>query len=360
MKTEKFPRQALTFREEEKSVNLAEDSTDTDEDKERRFSMIANSGKVIPNHWFWGNFAIDIEGIKVGRQKKPVLREHSNQQIVGYTDKIAIKDGQLVAEGKFSKTTRDGLEALELTDFGFPWEASVYIPPVKIERVEEGEEVEVNGHKLKGPGTVFRKSRLREVSFCVHGADEHTKVAALAEKNDLVTLEVEDDNKLKKEVKEDMDEKLTVEKLTETAPELVESLREEGKKEGLQAGMKAERARIAGIREAAFEDMEELTAKFVEDGVSVEDATRRFNEREKERKADKLADLQKSAPKTTGPGTPEEEEGGSNLSVEEKAKREFAKSAELQDEFGSEGIYVAFMKADAEGRVKILGAKEKK
>ena len=366
MKIEKLPRQALTFREPLGSIALEENKN---KDEVRRFRMVAHSGEIMLGHWFWGNFAIDLEGIQIRRQKKPALREHLSERIVGYTDKIT-KDGQLIAEGKFSRTTPDGLEVLGLADEGFPWEASIYIPPLKIERVEEGEEVEVNGRKLKGPGTVFRKSRLREVSFCALGADENTKAVALAEGSDLVTLEVEEINACrdgegtagepKMEEGGSMADTITVDKLKEDHPEAANSLLGEGKKEGLKEGAEAERARIAGIREAAFEDMGELTEKFIKDGVSVEDAVRRFNEREKERKADKLVALKDSAPKTTGPGTPEPEEESSNLSVGEKAKQEFAKSAELQEEFGSEATFVAFRKAEAEGRVKILGSKEKK
>jgi hypothetical protein len=191
---------------------------------------------------------------------------------------------------------------------------------------------------------------------------------ALAEERELVTLEVEEINACHEEAstagkpkkEEGSVEELTMEKLREENPDLAKSLLEEGKGEGREEGIKQERARIAGIRAAAFEDMGELTEKFIEDGISIEDAVRRFNEREKERKADKLAALKAHAPHTTGPGSEAPEEGSSNLSVEDKAKKEFAESPALQEEFGSEACYVAFMKAEAEGRVKILGSKETK
>src|SRR6185503_15427099 len=67
---------------------------------------------------------------------------------------------------------------------GFPWQASVGIDQGSVESVKEGTEVEVNGQKLRGPGTVFRKSTLREASFVALGADPKTSAEAFAANSD--------------------------------------------------------------------------------------------------------------------------------------------------------------------------------
>ncbi|MFH1458189.1 MAG: hypothetical protein ABIG31_03355, partial [Candidatus Omnitrophota bacterium] len=156
--TENIPKAALRFKEEDVPVEILA-SQEGEETKKRKFSMIANSGRVMLNHWLWGNLAIDLSGVSIGRKKKPALRDHNSNRIVGWTEGINIDEKRgIVAEGIFSEKTEDGVQALELADEGFPWQASIYIPPLVIERVKEGETAEVNGRKLKGPGTIFRKS----------------------------------------------------------------------------------------------------------------------------------------------------------------------------------------------------------
>jgi len=66
------------------ALRLSESSNDeckfqftegTDEESRPRFRMVANSGSIIQNHYFWQNFAIDLDGILLGRQKKAALRD---------------------------------------------------------------------------------------------------------------------------------------------------------------------------------------------------------------------------------------------------------------------------------------------
>lgn len=232
-------------------------AADEKESKPPRFQMKANSGGVVPNHWYWGNFAIDMAGIRIGRQDMPALREHNAERIVGFTDSIkADKDG-IFAQGKFSQTTEDGQKALALAREGFPWQASVYIPPTSIEKVAAGESVEVNGHTLHGPGTVFRKSILREVSFCALGADEDTSAAAMSEAQkvqldlDVISHDFGDEEK-------EMDlSKLTMDELKEARPDLVKALaaktetsapaRSEDVQTAVQQAVEAERERMEKI-----------------------------------------------------------------------------------------------------------------
>ncbi len=343
-KTKSIPKSALRFKETELPVGITELKEPDKKDK-RRFSMLAHSGKVMENHWFWGNFAIDLKGISVGRKKKPALRDHSSNRIVGWTEDIFIDDKRgVMADGIFSEKTIDGKEVLSLADEGFPWQASVYIPPLSIETIREGEEREVNGHKLKGPGTIFRKSVLREVSFCALGADENTHASAFSDKSETIDLDVEE-IKDKEEVSGMELKDLTVEVLKKERNDLVDALT----KENLEEGARLEKKRILGVlKEAkAFTGMDDLANELVENGASIEEAVAQFKDA-------RLKELEKSAPKTSGPGDDPEEGSDANLSFEEKLEREWEKEASLREEFSSKEAFIAFRKAEERGAVKIL------
>lgn len=167
---------AICFREETE-VKLADASNDS----KQRFWMVAYTGQVIPDHPYWGNLAIDLNGMQIGRQRKPVLREHDVERVVGYTDKLTTDPNRgLLAEGILTQATPDGVDVIALCQDDFPWQASMYIPPIEIEDVPADSTAQVNGYTLSGPGTIFRRSRVREVSFCVLGADENTNAVALS------------------------------------------------------------------------------------------------------------------------------------------------------------------------------------
>jgi hypothetical protein len=168
------PSRACWFSDQEGLVTFADETTDPK--KGNRFSIVGYSGEIIPNHWYWGNLAFDLSGMKFAKKKTPVLCQHDVDRRVGVASKQDIAD-QVTFEGDFlsnqdaAKVRADMLE-------GFPMEASLYVPPSVIEFVEDGAEVEVNGRTLKGPGTVFRKSTIKEVSICVFGADAGTTASA--------------------------------------------------------------------------------------------------------------------------------------------------------------------------------------
>ncbi len=297
---EHIPKAALRFREEERPVEILA-SKEGGKQEKRKFSMVAHSGRIMLNHWLWGNLAIDLSGVSIGREKKPALRDHNSNRIVGWTEGITIDENRgIVANGIFSEKTEDGREALELADEGFPWQASIYIPPLAIERVREGETAEVNGQHLKGPGTIFRKSVLREVSFCALGADEHTSATALKDRGETIDLDVQIIKNKNEEVENMELSELTVEVLKTKRSDLSEALLKEGRESGAQAnldaGAKKERERIIAILKEAkgFEGMGDLAQEAIEKGDSVETAVGKFKDK-------RLAELEKNAPSSLGP-----------------------------------------------------------
>ena len=57
-------------------------------DEKDQMDMVVYSGGMIPNHWHWGNLAIDLDGIKFPKSKYPVLENHDtgkkNYKGMGY------------------------------------------------------------------------------------------------------------------------------------------------------------------------------------------------------------------------------------------------------------------------------------
>lgn len=139
---------------------------------------------------------------------------------------------------------------------------------------------------------------------------------------------------------------LTLDMLKNERSDLADALLSEGR----EAATTKERERILGIlKEAkAFTGMDELADELVKNGASVEAAVSQFKDK-------RLKELEANAPKSPGPGADPEAEGSdANLSIEEKAAKEWEKDPKLREEFALKETYVAFKKAESEGKVKIL------
>lgn len=347
-----IPRAALSLREEVSIQQLAEGDKGP-----RRFSMLANSGEIIPNHWYWGNFAVDLSGLQVGRQKRPTLREHDRERIVGFTDSIKITDRGVEVSGVFSDT-EDARFVQARSDEGFPWEASFYVPPMLIEKVPAGMSAEVNGRTLVGPGHIFRKSKLREVSFATLGADDNTPSTALSESAD-VEIECESTGDPSMDLS-----KLTADELRNGRPDLAATFAQEGLEkvrseaeaaaksaaaEAVTAALAAERQRVAAILgEASAMGLIDEGVKFALQGIAVEAASLKLKDA-------KIAELSSKSPQSPGPNgdtTPQPEA----LSDEDKAKAEWSKDSKLRAEFrNNEAAYLAWCRANSAGLAKIYG-----
>ena len=152
----------------------------TDGDGEsNKFRIVGYSGGIIKGHWFWGNLAIDLKGTKFYKKRLAVLESHFTASRIGFTTKQKI-DGNVTFEGEFLDNDKAQEIRADIKK-GFPMEASLFCWPSVIERVQEGANVKVNGLTLKGPGAVFRKSVIKEVSMCVFGSDINTKSSALGD-----------------------------------------------------------------------------------------------------------------------------------------------------------------------------------
>lgn len=326
------------------------------------FSVVANSGEVMLNHPFWGNFAIDLDGLSIPRQDQPLLRDHDVSKILGQTKAIRVTDDkQLVAEGEFSAVTKDAEEVLALAGEGFPFQASVFVPPSAILSVETGESVEVNGHKLEGPGHVFTKSELREVTITPLGSDPNTNLALLAQGSnkgevDTVSLSV---SQLSTQPEEDMSQHEEVGEEADTVS--VQEAERLAAKAAEEATL-AERSRLAGIDElAAGTGIDaEAIAKMKSEGFTVERSAVEIVKLAKAGKAALLTALTENSPDLSAAEGEETEFTETGVAPPEPKKLTRAKleamplgearfkaewAADLdkcQSEFSGEDLYVAF------------------
>jgi len=212
---------------------------DVGDNDEKSLNMTVYSGGVIKGHYWWGDLAIDLTGIKFDRSKYPVLENHRTDKKIGFSKKPLVTD-KLELNPKTTKfvNTEASREFQQTSSDGFPYQASMYAIPSVIERVSDGEKVKVNGFTFKGPGTVWRKCLYQEASVCVFGWDTKTKSEAFSKEKVEVEYEeigkevvgggteqqLDNNNLESKEVKE---MPLTLEKLTTEAPDLLKKIQDD-------------------------------------------------------------------------------------------------------------------------------------
>jgi hypothetical protein len=178
--TKKVKGDALHFIDPDASVNVF-----ADEGEKKKLSMVSYSGGIIQNHWYWGNVAFDLKGMKIPKGSTPILEEHSLARKIGIAHKYSIKDNKLEIVDASFVTTPESEEFQKLSVEGFPYQCSIRGLPKRIEEVTEGSSTEVNGFKLKGPGHVWREWELKESSVCVFGADSNTSAKAFKEEAEI-------------------------------------------------------------------------------------------------------------------------------------------------------------------------------
>lgn len=290
-----------------------------------RFKMLAHSGKPIPDHGFFGTFAVNLSGISWPKgDRLPALLDHDSGKRIGYTDKLQITERGLEAEGVMLSNQAANEVRLD-SKAGFPWQASVRLRATKVLDIGDGEEHEVNGHKLTGPATVFEECALREVTFTAFGADPHTSAAALASR---IAGPAAAPQK---------DDTMTDKQNAPPAPPVDETkLRAEG--EG------AERLRVTTILAAAGDEQKALAAELVQKGATVQDALLALNADLRARLASKQKAAEPEA-KPLGNVPPQEKQQKLADQPEGPAKwtAQWEADEALRDEFmGSKAAWLSY------------------
>lgn len=291
------------------NVNLSADVhtfASAGEDRPYDFELVGYTGKVMEKGGWRGIFSLD--GMEAKQNKVIILREHERDRIVGSGEVVKDERG-FVVRGKFSKTTKDGLEVAGLLSEGIPLQCSVGISPQDVRFAESGEQI--NGFAVPKGMQVWDKSYVGEVSICSWGVDTDTSVHSFAKEIEMSEKELKelcdaDGGESCEGEKEKLEEtsKATQEEKVETP---VEDPKEESKEEpeketefkftqaDLDLAVAAERTRVAQIFSA--DAPMELAKEAIEKGMSEGEAFKFFWMNEKGMKQDALAEMAAEAPK---------------------------------------------------------------
>lgn len=319
------PKQAFLFHAH--VVQLA----DADADGPQRFTMLANSGKPIRDHAWFGSLGINLQGVR-WTGKVPVLLDHDTTKRIGVAEALSVTDNGLEATGKFLRNA-DAQAVLQDSKAGFPWQASVYLKASKVLEIAAGEEHVVNGHTMTGPGYVFEESELREVTFTALGADPNTSAAALSSDDaGMVTATLTSKN---------MPEQKT------ESPNIDEArLRQEA----TQAAQTAERTRVQRIMAAADATQLSLASSLVQSGATVEDAMAQLLSDMRTKLSALRSPSQDTQPLAAGNrsehSTADAEAARLAAMPEgtEKWEAQWSKDAALRAEFSDKNVYLSYMR----------------
>ncbi|MEZ6097163.1 MAG: hypothetical protein R3C03_23560 [Pirellulaceae bacterium] len=224
--------------------------------------MTAYTGGVQLAGWQYP-VVVDLAGMRVARQSRPILKDHDRSSIVGHTDDIQITDSILEVAGVISGVGSTAQEVIATSENGFPWQASLGASADKVVFIPEGKTAKANGRDFDGPVYIARKSTLGEVSFVALGADDNTaaRVAAeqLAEANrSLQEIDDEEEMEIEAMINDSLD--VSNSQNSSSAKSAVESLRAE---------LVAETKRIAGIRKLCAGSHDDIEAHAIEGGWSL-------------------------------------------------------------------------------------------
>ena len=145
-----------------------------------RFSMVAYTGGPMRINGWRHPVIVDLAGLGIPSQNRPIRFGHDMQSGVGHTDAIQIDAGRLLATGVVSRDTVAAREIVASARNGFPWQASLAASVEEFEFIKPSQTALVNGREFSGPVDVVRRSTLGEISFVDLGADGQTSASVAA------------------------------------------------------------------------------------------------------------------------------------------------------------------------------------
>ncbi len=225
-----------------------------------RFKMIAYTGSAMRVAAWRHPVILDLAGLNIPSQQRPIRFSHDPASGVGHTDAIRIEQGQLIASGVVSRDTPTAREIVTSSKNGFPWQASVGASVEEFEFIREGQKVLVNGQEFAGPVNVVRKATLGEISFVDLGADGKTSVNVAA-------IAATQENIMDGDTKDNATNNGTA---TQTKPETTtddaSKVNGSAAVEDIRAQALAETSRIAAVRRLCAGQHDEIEAKAIREG----------------------------------------------------------------------------------------------
>jgi hypothetical protein len=146
-----------------------------------KFDVTAYTGGMLNLDNFDRPVVVDLASMQESKSLVANL-DHERTQRVGHVT-AKVNDGSMLClAGLASAATPARDEVVNSALSGFNWQASIEAHPGKLEAINAGKSVTVNGQSFDGPIYVARGSRLNGFAFVSHGADDDTtvKIAAAA------------------------------------------------------------------------------------------------------------------------------------------------------------------------------------
>ena len=222
-----------------------------------RFRMLAYTGAPMRIAGWRFPVVIDLAGMSIPSQSRPIRFSHDPTAGVGHTDSIHVDGGQLVATGVVSRDTVAAREVVASSKNGFPWQASVGASVDEFEFVKERQTVIVNGKEHSGPVNVVRKSTLSEISFVDLGADGLTSATVAASATN---------DQIQNEEESEMDNDTTFPPPETNTPTTVAPVTASSAVDEIRSHAAAEVTRIAAIRRHCAGRFPEVEAKAISEG----------------------------------------------------------------------------------------------
>lgn len=330
-----LPVQLYRLADDDAEVEVSER---TAEGKPRKFTVKAHTGKIMAHPWL-GKLAVDLAGMTIPEKPIPALLDHDPRLRVGRAEKNRIdpKVG-LVSEIVFLKN-KTAQEVLDDTDDGFPWQASVFVPATRIQRLDVDEEAEVNGQTMTGPGLIFRETTLREVSLTALGVDDDTSIEEMSA-GGTITARLSQPTHKETTVG---DAGLSgapapvfgsVADLRAAYPTLAAEL--------VGQGTAVERARCVEILDVCHQSELVTVLKYVRNGDEPKDVFKALLGERQAAKGKELGKLADSGEEPVGPTG--DDAARAAMSAEERAKADWEKNMALRAEFPDVNQYIAYYK----------------
>lgn len=151
--------------------------------KLKTFSGLGYTGApMFPMGWF-EPIIVDLDGVRIANQHRPILRQHDHEQIVGHSTSVKVTKAGIEFEGVFSGQQEHVEKVTIPAKNGFQWQMSIGANPTRTSYLERGETATVNGREITGPITIAHECEIGECSFVPLGADGDTSAIVSASAN---------------------------------------------------------------------------------------------------------------------------------------------------------------------------------
>lgn len=143
------------------------------------FELTAYTGSKMTLDGFYSPVIIDLATIKASLPI-PLLKQHCVDLVVGHAEKTSISPSAFTLSGKISGVGSHVDEIVAMAGREFPWQVSVGGNPDRLQYVERGQSVVVNGQTQEGPFIIAFGVTIRECSIVPVGGDGNTSIAISA------------------------------------------------------------------------------------------------------------------------------------------------------------------------------------